>query len=141
YTAPGETTLTGEPARLTARGNALLVLVSTNLGPVLKCLERDTGRPRWKHSLPQPEPAAGVPDEAAPDPADWALDEVAVYFVRARRLYAWRLEDGSPAWELPLGGPGGRWRVGRAAGCLLAHPAAAPGVRLTFRWLPARLQW
>jgi outer membrane protein assembly factor BamB len=141
YTARGETTLTGEPPRLAAGGNAVLVLVATNLGHVLRCLDRDTGRPRWEQPLPAPGTAETSPGEATPDPADWALDEDAVYFVRGGRLCAWRLADGKPAWERPLGGPDGPWRVRRAADCVLAYPAAVPGVRFTFRWLAARLQW
>lgn len=133
YTVPGVSLLTGRPLRVGLIGDALLLLVETNIGYELQRLDRDTGRPLW--------PVPVLLRDPAPDPADWAAGDRAVCLVERGVLTARSLEDGRRLWETLVDEPGRAWRVERLANGLLAYPAALTARRFAFRWLTGRLQW
>jgi tetratricopeptide (TPR) repeat protein/outer membrane protein assembly factor BamB len=133
YTLPGVTTFSGQPPRVAVVGDALLLLVRTNIGYELQRLDRSTGKPQWPMPLLLGEPEA--------DPADWAAGEGTVCLVESGVLTARSLLDGKRVWETPLGAPGRSWRVERLSGGLLVYPTATTARHFGFRWLSGRLQW
>jgi outer membrane protein assembly factor BamB len=133
YSVPGVTTLTGRPARVAVVGDAILLLVETNIGYQLQRLSRATGKPLW--------PMPVLLHESVSDPADWAAGEESVCLVEHGVLTAHSLRDGKALWETPLGDPVRPWHLERVANGLLAYPAATTGRQFAFRWLTRRLQW
>jgi outer membrane protein assembly factor BamB/tetratricopeptide (TPR) repeat protein len=133
YTVPGFTTLSGRPARVAAVGDAILLLVQTNIGYELQRLDHATGKPLWPMALLLGEPVA--------DPADWAAGDGTVFLVEGGVLTARSLLDGKRVWETPVGDPRRSWRVERLSGGLLAYPTATTARHFGFRWLSGRLQW
>jgi outer membrane protein assembly factor BamB len=130
---PGVTTRTGEPPRVTAGPNALLMAWAMNIGWRVQRLDRTTGKPLWS------DPPLINTGEL--DVGSWSQDADAFYGVQDRTLFARSLKDGSLLWRQPLAGPSGRWRTQRFGDALLAYPIEAKGWRFQFRWLTAALQW
>jgi hypothetical protein len=133
YVLPGVTTFSGQPPRVAVVGDALLLLVRTNIGYELQRLDRATGKPQWPMPLLVGEPEA--------DPADWAGGEGTFCLVEGGVLTARSLLDGKRVWQTPLGDPGRAWRVERLSGGYLVHPVTTTARHFGFRWLSGRLQW
>jgi outer membrane protein assembly factor BamB len=133
HTVPGKTTLSGRPPRVAAVGDALLLLVETNIGYTLQRLDRATGKPLW----PTPE----LLGEPVNDPADWAANGGAVCLVENGVLTCRSLAAGKRFRETPLGPPGRAWHVEALKEGVMAYPAAVTGSHFAFRWLTGRLQW
>jgi outer membrane protein assembly factor BamB/tetratricopeptide (TPR) repeat protein len=133
YTLSGVTTRTGQPPRIAVVGDALLLLVQTNIGYELQRLDCATGKPLWPAPLLLGEPVA--------EPSDWVAGEGTVCLVEGGVLTARSLLDGKRVWETPVGDPGRMWRVERLSGGYLVYPAATTARHFGFRWLSGRLQW
>jgi hypothetical protein len=133
YSLPGVTTLSGRPPRVATFGDAILVLIETNIGYRLQRLCRDTGEPMWRVPAPLSEPVT--------DPSDWAASDDAVFLIERGVLTGRSLRDGHLLWETPLGSADRNWRVQRVANGLLAFPTATGGAQFAFRWMNRRLQW
>lgn len=133
HEVPGATTRTGETPWLLGDEKTALLLAARNYGYTLQRLHLDTGKPLWTEEC--------LLSHAPIDPANIAQDEVAIYHVANRVLYAHRLSDGQRLWEQALPGPAGRWQVIRAGNSLLTYPLDGLSHAFQFRCRWVSLQW
>jgi outer membrane protein assembly factor BamB/tetratricopeptide (TPR) repeat protein len=133
HAIPGVTTLSGKPPRIIVAGDALLVLVETNIGHQLQRLDRATGKPCWQDAVFLP--------ETVPDPEHWAAVDGTVCFAEAGLLRALSLGDGKVVWETPLERSDRAWHVERLNNGLLAFPESPTARHFAFRSLAGQVEW
>jgi len=125
---PEHSLLGGEPIRLLAGKQSLLVLLPLNIGYQLQRLDLATGKPLWERP-----PVFAAPGRIV-------VDDTAVYWAEEGLLSAWSLKDGRRQWEQTLMRDD-FWELRRWGDGLLAWPASVSEWQIRFRWLAVSLEW